>query len=422
LEETREGMIPRTAIPVGNEEIAVVLHRFLLGEEIYREDVARFENELATYLGTRRIFSFNSGRTALYITLETLDLKPGEEVIVPAYTCAIVFEVILRLGLKPILVDVNPKTYNIDPHLISKALSSKTRVIIPIHLFGRPCEMDQILEIAEKHNLYTIEDAAQALGAEYEKSKVGTFGDLAIFSFGPGKSITTGEGGAIAVNNEELMEKVATTHAKLNDASPRWVLHLLKNVVSMKVFSNPCLYTLARESLEKNLNKTDQKIFENCVNLTCHGGVRNLHSTITLAKMPSFCAKMARLQLEKLDCFNEKRVINAIAFTKLLDTINDSLQLPKMSNDVKNTFTRYPIKLVKVSRDKIMKKLLKRGIDTEKPYHYLVDLFKPLEAKAPNAYTIAASLLTIPNHPLLEWSDVLRIATTLSNQMVAVKK
>ena len=412
-------MIPRTAIPIGNEEIAVVLHRFLLGEDIYREDVARFENELATYLGIKRTFSFNSGRTALYVALETLDLKPGEEVIVPAYTCAIVFEVILRLGLKPILVDVNPKTYNIDHRLISEALSSKTRVIIPIHLFGRPCEMDQILEIAEKHNLYTIEDAAQALGAEYKKTKVGTFGDLAFFSFGPGKSITSGEGGAVAVNNEELEEKVMNFQAKLADPDFHWVLHVLRNVIAMKFFSTPRLYVLIRDRIEEETNKTDEEILENCINLMQQRDPNYLHPTIKLAKMPLGSAKMARLQLKKLDNLNQKRIENAVILTKSLCEINDRAQLPKINGDIKNTFTRYPIQILEGSRDGVMKGLIERGVDAEKPYHYLIDVFESFRVEAPNALTLAKSILTIPNHPLLKASDVLKIVNTLSDQLNA---
>jgi len=111
-------MIPRTAIPIGAKEIATAVPSLLEGECV-REDVAKFENDLAAYLGVKRTFAFNYGRTALYTAIRALQLKPGEEIIVPAYVCAIVFELILRLGLKPVLVDVNPETCNIDPELAS---------------------------------------------------------------------------------------------------------------------------------------------------------------------------------------------------------------------------------------------------------------------------------------------------------------
>lgn len=412
-------MIPRTAIPIGNEEIAVVLSRFLAGEHLVGEQVETFENYLTAYLRVRRTFAFNFGRTALYAAIQALDLKPGEEVVVPAYTCAIVFEVILRLGLKPVLVDVNPQTYNIDPELISKVVTSKTRAVVPVHLFGRPCEMDQIMEIAEKKGLYIVEDAAQALGAEYKKVKVGTFGDLAIFSFGPGKSMTSGEGGAIVANNEDLIENIMDVQAKLTDSNLKWSFHLLKNVIGMRVFSNPYLYALVRGYLEEDLNKTDKKILENCVSLMYQKHNANLYPTIKLAKMPLFSARIARIQLKKLDELNRKRIMNAMALTKLLAGINDHVQLPKIDENVKNTFTRYAIKLLKGSRDDVIRGLMKRGVDTEKPYDYLIDLFKSFRVKAPNATAITESTLTIPNHPLLKASDVPRIANALWSQLNA---
>lgn len=413
-------IIPRTAIPIGNKEFAVALQRLLAGEDFAGGDIAGFEDELADYLGVEKIFALNSGRTALYMSLEALDLEPSQEVIVPAYTCAIVFEVVMRLGLKPVLVDVNPATYNIDPELVSKAITSKTRVIVPVHLFGRPCEMDEILEIAEKHSLYIIEDVAQALGAEYKKIKVGTFGDLAMFSFGPGKSMTSGEGGAIAVNNEELLDEIIVGQAKLSDAGLNWAFHVLRNIISMKIFSNRCLYALVKGRLDKDVNKTDRKILENCINLVRQEDRVNLHSTITLAKMPPFSAKIARMQLEKLDEFNDKRIINAVTLTEFSKSLNEYIQLPKMSDGAKSTFTRYPITLLKGSREEVIKGLIKQGVDVGKPYGYLPDVFSSLGVKAPNACTIATSILTIPNHPLLESSDVLRIANTLAGLLVKV--
>lgn len=410
-------MLPRTSIPISNKEIAATIEGLLQGENGNRAEVAKFENELATYLGVPKVLALNSGRTALYTALESLGMKSGDEVIVPAYTCAIVFEVILRLGLKPVLVDVDPKTYNIDSRLISEAITSKTKAIVPIHLFGRPCEMTELIDIAEKNNLYLIEDAAQALGAEYKGTKVGTLSDLAIFSFGPGKSMTTGEGGAIAVKNEELIEKVTATHTKLVNPSIGWVFHLVRNVVAMRIFSNPHLYGLARGYLEKELDETDSQIVENCLNLTNQRDKVNLHRTVTLTKMPSFSAKIGRIQLKKLDEFNKKRIANAMTLTSRLKDFDSFIQLPEINKDVKNTFTRYPIRVLNGSRDNLLKRLKEWGIDGEKPYHYLTSLFETWAVNAPNAYNVATSIFTIPNHPLLKESDVLRIANTLSDML-----
>lgn len=406
-------IIPGAATPISNEELAIVLENLLLGADITEREVAKFENDLATYLGVKKAFASNSGRTALYMALQALNLEPGEEVIVPAYTCAIVFEVVLRLGLKPVLADVDPDTYNIDPDLVLKAVASDTKAIIPVHLFGRPCEMDQIMEIANKHRLYVIEDVAQALGAEYKKIKAGTFGDLAIFSFGPGKSMTSGEGGAVVVNNEEIVENIIDIQAKLVNPNFRWSVHLLRNIVGMRVFSNPYLYPLVRDYVEEDVNKTDAKIFENCVNLARRKDNINLHHTVRLEQMPAFCARIARIQLRKLDEINQKRIANATTLTNLLSQIDNSIELPEMRNDVKNTFTRYAVKLVKGSRGKVVKGLIERGIDVAKPYDYLAGLLKLFEVDASHSTTIAKSIFTIPNHPLLKSSDVLHIVNAL---------
>ena len=409
-------IIPRTAIPIGNKEVAALSDRLLAGEDA-GEQVVAFEKEFANYLEVKNVFSFNSGRTALYNALQTLQLKPETEVIVPAYTCAIVFEVILRLGLRPVLVDVNLETYNIDSELISKSITSKTKVIIPIHLFGQPCEMDEVMKTAKKHGLYIIEDIAQALGAKYKKVKVGTFGDLAIFSFGPGKSITSGEGGALAVNNTELKEKATEFQAKLKMPDLNWNLMLMRNILAMKMFSKQLLYGAVRGRLEESLVKGAQEIVENCIKLAYKGKSANLHPTIKLAKMPSVSAVIARMQLKKLDTINRKRRTNAEELSKLLSGTTGFIQLPKTRDDVESTFTRYTIRLLKNSREVLKARLLKQGIDTERPYNYLPALFKALHVEGPNALELAKSTLTLPNHPLVKTPDIIKIADTLSNEL-----
>jgi dTDP-4-amino-4,6-dideoxygalactose transaminase len=409
-------MIPRASIPISSKEIAALLSGIFVSE-----DKGIFENDLATYLNVKKTFAFNSGRTALQVAMTAMNLKPGEEVIVPAYTCAIVFEVILRLDLKPVLIDVNPATCNIDAELIKETATSKTRVVIPVHLFGRPCEMDQIMEVANRHDLYVIEDAAQALGAEFKKAKAGTFGDLAIFSFGPGKSITSGEGGAIAVNNDELTGRIMDVQLNLKNPNLRWSLRVAKNIAAMKLFSNPMLFTFIRDYLEDDLKAMDREILENCLNLRCQEHNTKLHPTIELMRMPVSSAKIARMQLKKLDEFNKRRIVNAITLNELLDGVKDHAELPEVDDHVKNTFTRYPLKLVKGSRDGLMKRLLEGGIDTEKPYNYLNELWESFSVKAPNARRLANSIITIPNHPQLRESDTMKIANTLLSELTRHK-
>ena len=172
--------------------------------------VKNFQNNLESYLNVKHVIPCANGTDALQIAMMGLGLKPGDEVITADFTYASTVEVIALLGLTPILVDVDINTFNINPGSVEKAITSKTKAIVPVHLFGQPAAMDEILEIAKKFNLYVIEDNAQALGANYknkmgEKIKTGCIGDIGTTSFFPSKNLGCyGDGGAIFTNNDEL--------------------------------------------------------------------------------------------------------------------------------------------------------------------------------------------------------------------------
>ena len=172
--------------------------------------VKTFQTNLEAYLGVKHVIPCANGTDALQIAMMGLGLKPGDEVITADFTYASTVEVIALLGLTPVLVDVDLETFNIRPEAIEKAVTSKTKAIVPVHLFGQAAEMDAILKIAKKHNLYVIEDNAQALGANFkhktgEKVKTGCIGDVGTTSFFPSKNLGCyGDGGAIFTNNDEL--------------------------------------------------------------------------------------------------------------------------------------------------------------------------------------------------------------------------
>ncbi|WP_456374733.1 DegT/DnrJ/EryC1/StrS family aminotransferase [Methanocaldococcus sp.] len=171
--------------------------------------VKEFEDKFANYLDVKHCIAVNSGTSALYLSLMALGVGRGDEVILPVNTFIATAEAVSLLGAKPVFVDIDKKTYNIDVKKIEKAITDKTKVIIPVHLYGQCSNMDEILEIAEKYNLYIVEDACQAHGAEYKGKKAGSLGDLAAFSFYPGKNLGAfGEGGAVVTNCDELAEKI----------------------------------------------------------------------------------------------------------------------------------------------------------------------------------------------------------------------
>lgn len=402
--------IPLAAVPVNSNELLALAVKFLTSKEIEGGDVCRFESDLATYLGVNETFSFNTGRTALYVALKSLDLNHGEEVIVPAYTCAIVFEIVLRLGLKPVFVDVDLETCNIDPELIPKAVTPRTKAIIPVHLFGRPCDMDQIIETSEKLGLYIVEDAAQALGAKFKDRKVGNFGDLGVFSFGLGKSITGGEGGALAVNNPELGERISRIRAQLPRPGWEWVLHIAGNVVAMKVFSHPSTYALIKNYVEQSVEESDQMILRNCLSLS--KGTPSSYPTVRLERMPNLSAAILREQLMKVDGFNEKRMANAHRLTMLFDEVHGKEVSVPPQNDpnVESTFTRYVVRVSRRNRELAVNELLRHGIGVTRPYYYIGMLLEKLSnEKYVHADKLCSSLIALPIHPLLTESDVQEI-------------
>lgn len=178
--------------------------RYILGDE-----VSSFEKEFAKYTRSKYCIGVGNGLDAIQLGLKALGIKQGNEVIVPSNTYIATWIGVSLIGAKPVPVEPDEKTFNINPTNIEKAITKRTKAIIPVHLYGQPADMDPILEIAEKHNLRVLDDAAQAHGAEYKGRKVGSLADVTAFSFYPTKNLSAfGDGGAITTDNEELAEKV----------------------------------------------------------------------------------------------------------------------------------------------------------------------------------------------------------------------
>ena len=194
-----------------------VKEKFLSGTGPYNK---QFEKDFAKYVGTKYAVTVNSGTAALHLSLEALGITDGDEVITTSFTYAATSNVIILQNAKPIFVDIEDETFNLDPTKIEKAITKKTKAIMPIHYAGQTCEMELINEIAKKHDLFVIEDAAPAIGATHKGKKSGTLGDIAGFSFFPDKNMTTGEGGMVVTDSAELAEKC--TVLKKNGASKRY--------------------------------------------------------------------------------------------------------------------------------------------------------------------------------------------------------
>jgi len=171
------------------------------------EFISRFERRFAEFIGTKYALAVSSGTAALHLALVSLGIKEGDEVIVPDLTFIATANAVRYTGAKPVFADIDQEIWCISPEDIRMKITSKTKAIIPVHLYGHPADMDQILEIAKEYGLYVVEDCAEAHGAEYKGKKVGSIGDCGVFSFYGNKIVTTGEGGMITTNDEKLYER-----------------------------------------------------------------------------------------------------------------------------------------------------------------------------------------------------------------------
>ena len=189
-----------------NEKVIQVMKK---GDFILGEDLKLFEEEFAKYCETKYAIGVASGADAIKLALLASGVGSGDEVITVANTFVATIEAIHQVGAKPVLIDINPENYNLDLNLVEKAITSKTKAIIPVHLYGQPVEMEPLQEIAKAHQLIIVEDACQAHGAKYKDKKTGSFGEISAFSFYPGKNLGAyGDGGMIVTNQENLAEKV----------------------------------------------------------------------------------------------------------------------------------------------------------------------------------------------------------------------
>jgi len=200
--------VPLARPDIGKDEIQAVVETMKSGWVSQGEKVEKFEESFANYCGVRYGVAVSNGTAALHIALVALDLKRGDEVITTPLSCVATTNPIVYLNAKPVFVDVDPVTLNLNPELIEKRITRKTKAILPVHVFGHPVDLDPLMEVAEKHGLYVIEDAAQAHGAKYKGKTVGSLGHISCFSFYADKLITTVEGGMTLTNDEELAEKM----------------------------------------------------------------------------------------------------------------------------------------------------------------------------------------------------------------------
>lgn len=352
--------IPIASPLIGEEEVDAVIGVLKSGRLAQGPKVEELEREFSKYIGTKYAVACNSGTAALHIALLALGIKAGDETITTPFSFVASSNCALYCGAKPVFADIDSKTYNIDPKEIHKKVTTKTRAIIPVHLYGQPAEMKEIMEIAEKYSLSVIEDACQAHGAEYHGKRVGGIGDVGCFSFYPTKNMVSAEGGIITTDDGELAEKM------------------------------------------RILRDQGQKPRYNYVMLGFN------------LRMNELQAAIATEQLKKLDGFIEKRRANAAFLSQELGNVA-GISIPHVANGVKHVFHQYTIRVK--NRDAVKESILNRGVGSE--VYYPVPIHKqPIYREyhslmLPEAEAAAKEVLSIPVHPKVSTKDLKMIADSL---------
>lgn len=217
--------IPLSLPDVTEADIAAVAEVLRTSRLSLGPKLEEFESRLASCAGVCHAIAVNSGTSALHLCLRAIGVQEGDEVIVPSFAFVAVANAAIYENAVPVFVDIEPETLNLDPDKIEAAITPRTKAIIAVHTFGRPARMDKILAIAKRHHLFVIEDACEAVGAEYNGQKVGSFGDAATFGFYPNKQITTGEGGAIVTRNPEIATRARAQRNQGRNENAEWLQH-----------------------------------------------------------------------------------------------------------------------------------------------------------------------------------------------------
>jgi dTDP-4-amino-4,6-dideoxygalactose transaminase len=364
-------MIPINAPQIGREEIEAVVKVLKSGVLTHGLGagpmVTKFEKEFAKFVEAKHAIAVNSGTAALHTALLAVEVKHGDEVILPSFTFVATAEAVVLAGAKPVFVDINPETYNISPEKIEKAITEKTRAIIPVDLYGLSADMQPIRKIAEKHGLTVIEDAAQAHGATYKGKPAGSFSDVACWSFYASKNMTTGEGGMITTNNNELAEKM-------------WFIR--------------------------------------------SHGEKEKYKSLMLGhnyRMPEIQAAIGCAQLEKLPKFLAKRRENAEKLTKILGK-TEKLELPKEPQGYTHSWYLYTVRLKDAKekeRDELVEELKRKGIGAgiyyTNPIHLMPYYTSFGKYQLPETEKTAKQVFSLPVHQGVTMEQIDFIGETLLN-------
>lgn len=377
--------------------------------------IKQLEEEFRKYLGVRHAFSFNSGRSAFYAILKSLDLEEGSEVLLQAFTCNAVPNPVLWSKLEPIYVDCNKDDYNMSVSDLKAKISPKSRVLVVQHTFGQPCDMDQIRAISAENNLILIEDCAHSLGAEYNGFKVGGFDKAAFFSFSRDKVISSVYGGMATTNDPLIAIKLENLQKKFGQPSMFWIFQQILHPILLHYFILPIYNFLDLGKIFLVLSQF-LHILSKAVSWKEKRGQRPDYFPKAL---PNALALMALHQFTKLEKFNNHRQIVADYYYKnLKDT---KFELPKKFDNRKNIFLRFTVKHKK-AHEIIYEAWHKENIllgdwytTPIAPFDTKMDEIKYSKGSCKNAEDLAKITLNLPTHQNVSQKDAERIVTFLKD-------
>ncbi len=322
---------------IKNEINQAVLNVLESSEYIMGQRVKELEKSIAEYTGTKHAISCANGTDALILALHACGIGQGDEVITTTFTFFATGEAISRVGAKPVFIDVCADTYNMNVDLIEEKITSRTKAIMPVHIFGQPVDMDAVSEIAEKHNLYVIEDACQAMGAEYKGRKVGSLGDAGCFSFFPTKNLGAyGDGGIITTDDDNLASIVRALRVHGSGTAGQQAYNILSGADECDINEVPSGNTAYDKS----------KYFNYFIGYNSR--LDEIQAAILLVKM------------KYIDWWNERRIQTADYYSRELQNLN--LTLPKIIENVNSVYHMYVLQ--SENREKLTRHLKEKGIST----------------------------------------------------------
>jgi len=348
-----------------NSAIQKVLRsgQFIMGPEVHS-----FEAEAAEYLKVKHAVGMSSGTDALVIGLRAVGVGPGDEVITTPFTFFATAEAISQVGAVPVFVDIDPGTYNIDPALVEERITSRTKAIVPVHLYGQAADMGAIVAVAEKYGLKVVEDVAQAFGGECQGSKLGTIGDVGAFSFFPSKNLGAyGDGGLITTNNDKVAETA----------------HMLR----------------------------------------VHGAKRKYHNEMIgyNSRLDELQAAILRVKLPRIDEWNEGRREAARRYNDMLNGVVDVVT-PYEAPYARHVYHQYTVRILGGKRDTVRSKLAEEGISTYIYYPvpmYRLPVYSELSYRLPRTEEATDEVMSVPIWPQIQADLQVHILETLGHVVTA---